>query len=236
MFFGSKFPEPERYNVYVKEGPVLNKAHEEAYKAIGVPPTKTPKGDKGKEEQEQARQWMCARFADIRLFGGVLATEINCGGVHGPIQFGMSRSFDVIYPQEALLTRCAATNEKDEKKGRTFGRKTWIPYGLYRVYGSYSTHRGQDSGVTEQDLRLFWEAMVELFEHDRSAARGMMAPRRLLVFSHPNERGIIHAHKIFERLNVNRVGDADVPRKYSDYEVTYNAIGLPPELAITELL
>ncbi len=235
--WGPTWENPERYNLYVKEGAVLNDVHLSSYQALGIPPVK--KGDKDKKDKneriEKSCKWLCDYAVDIRLFGAVMGTEINSGTVHGPIQIEFGRSYDPVFPMVAQLTRCAVTNSRDEDKERTFGRRTWIPYGLYRQYGSYTSIRGQQTGVTEADLTHFWEALRNMWDYDRSASRGMMALQKLIIFSHDHPQGNALAHQLFKRFSVEKNPDV-IPRKFEDYQVHLNRDEVPPGITITELV
>ena len=144
------------------------------------------------------------RFFDIRAFGAVMTTEVNCGQVRGPVQLGFSKSLDVIVPQEVTITRMAVTNAKDAEKERTMGRKHIVPYALYRAEGYISAALAQRTGFSEEDLDLLWEALLNMFEHDHSAARGRMASRKLIIFKHDSALGNAPAHKLFDLVTVSR--------------------------------
>lgn len=208
------------YRIYVKEGIPLNQNHVEAYEAIGL---KTK--DKASAEQvNQARAWMCENFYDIRTFGAVLSTGDNCGQVRGPVQINFSRSIDPIVQQEVTITRQAVTKIEDVDKERTMGRKHIVPYALYRAEGFVSAKLANDGNkgtkFSEDDLKLFWDSIINMFEHDRSAARGKMVARKLFVFKHQDELGNAPSQKLFEMIRVTRKGDVTIPRKYSDYIVS----------------
>jgi CRISPR-associated protein Csd2 len=208
------------YRIYIKEGIPLNANHKEAYLAVGLEPGK--KADVA--GVNKARAWMCQNFYDIRTFGAVLSVGDNCGQVRGPVQLNFSRSIDPIVQQEVTITRLTVTREEEADKERTMGRKHIVPYGLYRVEGYISAKLANDptkgTGFSEEDLDLFWEALINMFEHDRSAARGKMATRRLFVFKHDSDLGNAPAHKLFELVKVQRKPEANPPRSFSDYEVT----------------
>ena len=169
---------------------------------------------------------MCSRFYDIRTFGAVMTTfvkaALNCGQVRGPVHLGFARSVDPIVPQEVTITRVAITTEQDaEKKGTEMGRKYIVPYGLYRAEGFVSANLARKStGFTEDDLALLWEAILNMFEHDHSAARGKMAVRELIIFKHDSELGNAPAWKLFESVRVTRKEGVQPARQYSDYIVT----------------
>lgn len=216
------------YRIYVKEGTPLNKNHEEAYKAVdGLEPGKKANTvDVGK-----ARQWMCANFFDVRTFGAVMSTGDNCGQVRGPIQINFSRSIDPIVQQEVTITRQTVTKIEDAEKERTMGRKHLVPYGLYRAEGYVSAKLANDqtkgTGFSEEDLELFWDALVNMFEHDHSAARGKMAARKLFIFKHNDELGNAPSHKLFDMVIVEKNDGVVIPRKFGDYSVKVD--GKAPE-------
>jgi CRISPR-associated protein Csd2 len=224
------------YRIYIKEGVPLNANHKEAYLAVGLEPGK--KADVA--GVNKARAWMCQNFYDIRTFGAVLSVGDNCGQVRGPVQLNFSRSIDPIVQQEVTITRQAVTREDDLEKERTMGRKHIVPYGLYRVEGYISAKLANDStkgtGFSEEDLNLFWEALINMFEHDRSAARGKMATRRLFVFKHDSDLGNAPAHKLFELVKVSKKEGVNPPRNFSDYDVTVDKAGVPQGVELIEKL
>ena len=182
------------YRIYIKDGVPLNRSDAEAYETLGVT-DKTVKEKKKADPDldEKVRDWMCAQFYDIRTFGAVMTTfvkaALNCGQVRGPVQLGFARSVEPVMPQEVTITRVAITTEADaEKKGTEMGRKYIIPYGLYRCEGYVSANLARKTtGFSEEDLELLWQAILNMFEHDRSAARGKMAVRELIIFKHDSE-------------------------------------------------
>lgn len=209
------------YRIYVKEGTPLNKNHEEAYIEVGLTP-----GDKKvkSEDVQKAQKWMCANFFDVRTFGAVMSTGDNCGQVRGPVQINFSRSIDPIIQQEVTITRQTVTKIEDAEKERTMGRKHIVPYGLYRVEGYVSAKLANDAskgtGFSEEDLALLWEALINMFEHDRSAARGKMAARKLVIFKHESDLGNAPAHKLFELVKVSKKAEANPPRQFADYDIS----------------
>lgn len=224
---------PERFKIYVEEAAVLNEMHERAYTQMGF----KKEDSKDREKITQARDWMCANFYDVRMFGAVMTTgEHNAGQVRGPLQLMFSRSYDPVLPQSLAITRMAVTNVKDKDKQRTMARKTLISYGLYRTYGFYNPAFGIQTGVTEADLRLFWQALIQMWECDRSAARGLIAPRKLIIFSHENQLGNAPAHKLFDRLDVEKHPEVLVAREFSDYRVILDEEELPTGVSVTSLL
>lgn len=224
------------YRIYVKEGIPLNANHREAYLAVGLEP-----GQKAPVEGvNKARAWMCRNFYDIRTFGAVLSTGDNCGQVRGPVQLNFSRSIDPIVQQEVTITRLTVAREEEADKERTIGRKHIIPYALYRVEGYVSAKLANDptkgTGFSEEDLQLFWEALINMFEHDRSAARGKMATRKLFVFKHESDLGNTPAHRLFDLIRVNKKEGANPPRSFDDYEVIVNKEDLPSGVTLIPLL
>jgi CRISPR-associated protein Csd2 len=208
------------YRIYIKEGIPLNQNHVEAYVAVDLKP-----GEKATvSEVNKVRQWMCANFFDVRTFGAVMTTGDNCGQVRGPVQINFSRSIDPIIQQEVTITRQTVTRIEDAEKERTMGRKHIVPYGLYRAEGYVSARLANEvskgTGFSEDDMELLWDALVNMFEHDHSAARGKMASRKLIVFKHASDLGNAPSHKLFELVKVVRSSEANPPRNYSDYAVS----------------
>ncbi len=234
---GTHAPEPG-YDIYVKEKAVLNQQHQRAYDSLGL------KSDaKGKEKAgriSEARAWMCQTFFDIRMFGAVMSTEINCGQVRGPVQFAFARSVDPIVALEQSVTRMAVTTEREAEQqdggNRTMGRKEIVPYALYVAHGFISPHLAADTGFSDVDLGLLWQSLQMMFEHDRSAARGEMASRKLVAFKHDSPLGNAPAHSLFERLEIVRKDPAKPARSYSDYEVSLNRESLPSGITVDEML
>jgi CRISPR-associated protein Csd2 len=187
------------------------------------------------EEVGSARQWMCEQFYDIRAFGAVMSTGINCGQVRGPIQLTFARSIDPIVPLDLSITRVAVTRVEDAAKERGMGRKAMVPYGLYRGHGFINPHFARQTGLSTDDLALFWEAWRHMWDLDRSASRGMMALRGLYVFTHANGLGNAAAHKLFERINVSRKPGVEVPRQFADYTVMVNEADLPEGITLNKL-
>jgi len=220
------------FEIYVKERAVLNRQHERAYVAIGA--ADALKGDdkkrKGGDKVDEARAWMCRNFYDVRTFGAVMGLGINCGQVRGPVQLTFGRSIDPIVQLEHSITRMAvATEAEAERQGgdnRTMGRKFTVPYGLYLAQGFVSAHLAQQTGFSGDDLALLWEALENMFEHDRSAARGIMSTRGLYVFEHASALGNAPAHALFERIGVRLREGVTAPRAFSDYVVNVSEDGL----------
>lgn len=230
----------EGYRIYIKEDVPLNRSDNEAYKHLGVD-DKTIKELKKKDPQAdmKIRDFMCENFYDIRTFGAVMTTfvkaALNCGQVRGPVQLGFARSIDPIISQEVTITRVAITTEKDaENKSTEMGRKNIVPYALYRVEGYISANLARKvTGFSEEDLDLLWEAIINMFEHDHSAARGKMAVRELIVFKHSKELGDCPAYKLFDAVEVNRKPEVQYPRKYQDYTVEIHKELIPDSIEVT---
>lgn len=220
------------YQIYIRENVPLEQSDRKALEYIGADDIKTlKKKDPGADEK--IRNFMCANFYDIRTFGAVMTTfvkgALNCGQVRGPVQIGFARSIDPIVPQEVTITRVAITTEADaQKKNTEMGRKYIVPYALYRAEGYVSANLARKvTGFSEEDLELLWQAIINMFENDHSAARGNMAVRELIVFRHDSELGCAPAYKLFERVHVRRKDGEKAPRAYSDYEVTVDTERLP---------
>lgn len=225
------------YAIYMQEKSVLNNQHKKAYRALDIEP-ESKKLPKDEAKARQLTAWMCKNFFDVRTFGAVMTTEVNAGQVKGPVQMAFANSIDPVVPMEVSITRMAVTNERDLEKERTMGRKHIIPYGLYRAHGFISAKLAEKTGFSENDLAIFWRALTNMFEHDRSAARGEMAARKLIVFKHDNPMGNSPAHFLFDSINVERVdGEADSPaRSFSDYRISVNTEDLPEGISVQEML
>lgn len=222
------------YQIYIKEGTPLNAKDKNAYTELNIDEKKIPAMKKDDPElDERIKDFMCSRYFDIRTFGAVMTTfvkaNLNCGQVRGPVQFGFARSVDPIVPQSLTITRVAITTEKDaEKKKTEMGRKEIVPYGLYRAEGYVSANLARKvTGFNEADLELLWEAILNMFEHDRSAARGKMAVRELIIFKHDSELGNAPAHKLFNTVRVKKKTEGIQARCYADYEVTIHEEEIP---------
>ena len=222
------------FDIYIKEKAVLEETHRAAYIGIGAeseladdPDAKGKKKRKGSGKTvEEARDWICKNFYDVRTFGAVMSTGINCGQVRGPVQMTFARSLDPIVASEHSITRMAvATREEAEKQqgdNRTMGRKHTVPYGLYRSHGFVSSFLAKQTGFSADDLALFYQALESMFEHDRSAARGQMATRGLYVFSHSSDLGNAHAHALFDKLTVSNRAPDSPARDFGAYEVVFD--------------
>ena len=214
------------YRIYIKDQVPLNRNDAEALEYLGIDKDLKAAKKNDPEIDIKIRDWMCANFYDIRTFGAVMTTfvkgALNCGQVRGPVQLGFARSIDPIVPQEVTITRVAITTEADaEKKGTEMGRKYIVPYGLYRAEGFVSANLARKStGFSEDDLQLLWQAILNLFENDHSAARGKMAVRELIVFKHASELGNAPSYKLFDAVHIARKDGVEISRSYNDYAVT----------------
>ena len=222
------------YRIYVKDNVPLNRSDAEACTYLGVDPGKLKEAKKKDVNlDEKIRDFMCSNFYDIRTFGAVMTTfvkgALNCGQIRGPVQIGFARSVDPIVPQEVTITRVAITTEADaEKKGTEMGRKYIVPYGLYRAEGYVSANLARKTtGFSQEDLELLWQAILNMFELDHSAARGKMAVRELIVFRHSSEFGSAPAYKLFDLVKAERKAEVTAPRCYADYQVLVHEENLP---------
>ena len=227
------------YDIYIKEKAVLEQTHRKAYVAVGAESelaedadSKAKKKRKGSAGSvEKARAWVCQNFFDVRAFGAVMSTGVNCGQVRGPVQLTFARSADPIIAMEHAITRMAVATqaEADRQEGdnRTMGRKHTVPYGLYRSHGFVSAFLAKQTGFTAEDLELLLQGLGEMFEHDRSAARGEMSTRGLFVFQHDSELGNAHAHSLFDRVRIQAKPGVTAPRGFADYEVSVDDAALP---------
>ncbi len=224
------------FEIYVKEKAVLTTQQKKAYDAL------SEEEQEGSTSIEQARAWMCKNFFDIRTFGAVMSLkEFNCGQVRGPVQFGFARSKDRIFTGEHTITRMAVATEKEAEKqkgdNRTMGRKFTIPYGLYEVHGFISAPLAKQTGFSEEDLELFWKALLNMFDHDRSAARGEMAPQKLIVFKHASALGNAPAQKLFNLVTVEKNCGDKPPRSFADYTVSpIDPADVPDGVKLIEML
>jgi CRISPR-associated protein Csd2 len=218
--------------IYFVEGAVHNRQHKEAYEAIGEKPAQKVKP----EIKDKATEWMCKNYYDVRGFGAVMSTEINCGQVRGPVQLSFARSIDPIVASEHAITRTSVTNEKDVEKERTIGRKFTIPYGLYLTKGFVNPFLATQTGFSDDDLELLFTALENAFQFDQSAARpaGSMSPRGLIVFKHKSQLGNAPSHRLFEAVTVKKKDGIEVPRTFSDYEVTIDKSKVPEGVELIE--
>lgn len=247
-------PGEKRCEIYVREKAILNLQHQRAYSALKLDapeeetaaeeassdkkPRKSSK-DKRKgsaSDVDQARQWMCQNFYDIRTFGAVMSLGTNAGQVRGPVQITFARSIDPIVALEHSITRMAVATEAEAEKqqgdNRTMGRKHTVPYGLYRAHGFVSAFLADQTKFGDDDLALLWQALEQMFEHDRSAARGQMATRGLYVFEHQDKLGNAHAHNLFQRISVKRRDGVTTPRDFVDYEILVDDADLPAQIRL----
>jgi CRISPR-associated protein Csd2 len=218
------------YRIYVQQGAVLNERNSEAYQQLGIK-QEAKKLPKKIEDQVAVTKFMCDNFYDIRTFGAVMTTDVNCGQVRGPVQFCFSQSVEPVMPAEMSITRMAVTNEKDREKEKTMGRKEYVPYGLYRLEGFVSASLAEKSGFSDEDLQLLWESLMNMFENDRSAARGLMTSRELIVFKHESKLGNAPASKLFDLVSSKRVSDG-YARHFSDYSIEVNADQIPQGVSV----
>lgn len=220
--------------IFVREKSILNNMIDESHEQEGI--KEKEKGDK----TEAARKWMCANYYDIRTFGAVMSTGKNAGQVRGPIQLTFSRSIDPIVASEHSITRMAVTTEKEaEKQGgdnRTMGRKFTVPYGLYRCHGFISAHLAKQTGFSEDDLSLFWQSLLQMFDHDRSASRGEMSARGLYVFKHENALGNAPATTLLESVNIARKEEIEVARSFQNYQISIDESAMPSGVELTRML
>lgn len=232
------------YRIYVKEGVPLQRSDNEALSYVGID-EKTDVKKMKKDDSELDRKicdFMCRNFFDIRTFGAVMTTfvksALNCGQVRGPVQLGFARSIDPIVTQEVTITRVAITTEKDaENKNTEMGRKYIIPYALYRVDGYVSANLARKvTGFSEDDLQLLWKAIINMFEYDRSAARGNMAVRELIVFKHESELGNAPAYKLFDTIHVQKKEGVVAPRSYMDYDITIDEAKMPERVTCIRMI
>ena len=233
----------EGYDIFVKDKAVLDALVEKIYDYESVKIIKDK--DKKKEEvkkKEEAKNLLCKNYFDIRTFGQVIATSGKQDQVRGPIQLTFARSVDEITPRPLSITRCAVTKEEKNtetddvrQKERTMGRKNIVPYGLYVCYGFISANLAKQTGFSEEDLALFWDALKNMFDVDRSAARGLMSAQKLIVFKHDSVLGNAPANKLFDLVKVEKVCDG-APRSFSDYTVTIDKEGLPANVTVDELI
>lgn len=237
-FVGLTKGEEPPYEIYIKEKAVLNRSNQRAYQALELK-NESKKLPKDVEDAKKVTAWMCKNFFDIRTFGAVMTTEVNTGQVRGPIQLNFARSIDPIVSAEHSITRMAVTTEAEaEKQGgdnRTMGRKFTVPYGLYRCHGYVSANLASQTGFSEDDLQLFWQALINMFDHDRSASRGEMSPCGLYVFKHESNLGNAPARKLFDLVTVEKTIDGPA-RSFSDYKVSVNTEGLPNGVELLKLL
>lgn len=233
------------YAIYMQEKAVLNNQHQKAWEALGIPPDAKEQYKKLPKDEAKAREltaWMCGNFFDVRTFGAVMTTGVNAGQVRGPVQMAFATSIDPVVPLEISITRMAVTTEKEAEAqsgdNRTMGRKHIIPYGLYRAHGFVSAKLAERTGFSNEDLELFWRSLINMFEHDRSAARGEMSARRLIVFKHDSAMGNAPAHRLFGAVQVTpaQADGAQAPRAFADYRVAIDHTAVPTGVTVREML
>lgn len=235
------------YKIYIQSGgDALNAIHRRAYDDLGLKSTGTKQS---RDDVDKARAWMCRNFYDIRMFGAVMSTGVNCGQVRGPLQLTFARSHDPIVPLDLSITRVAVTREEDAQivvsedgeggstgKQTEMGRKAVVPYGLYRAHGFFNAHFAKQTGVSDEDLAIFWHALQNMWDLDHSASRGMLACRGLYVFSHESSLGNAPAHALFERISIERKSEVEAPRVFKDYSVAVDDAALPAGVTLTSLV
>jgi CRISPR-associated protein Csd2 len=235
-----------RFKIYVQSGgPALNAIHRRAYEANGL---KSTGARQDKQTVDTARAWMCDNFYDIRIFGAVMTTGVNCGQVRGPVQLTFARSHDPIIPLDLSITRVAITREEDAnivvseegqgQSGKTteMGRKAMVPYGLYRAYGFFNPHFATQTGASAEDVELFWQALENMWDLDHSSSRGLMGCKGLYIFSHASSLGNAPAYKLFERVQIARKDGVAAPRSFGDYTVTVDDANMPDKVSLTALV
>lgn len=244
---GDKAP----WRIYIKQQVPLNRLDTEALDKYGI--SVDSDNEKFKKKVKEAKKengeldklildYMCSNFFDIRTFGAVMTTfmrgGLSCGQVRGPVQLGFSQSIDPIFPQSVTITRMAITTEEDqEEKNNTMGNKSIVPYGLYRADGYVNAKLAQKTtGFSEEDLAMLWQAILNMFEFDHSAARGKMAVRKLYVFKHSNDLGDAPSYKLFDSIHVAHKPEVETPRSFSDYDVTVDASAIPRSVELTEMV
>lgn len=227
---GGESKDGQGYRIYVQQGAILNEINREAYNrnSIASVSKNLPKSE---DDQRKVTQFMCDNFYDIRTFGAVMTTDVNCGQVRGPVQLCFSQSVEPIVPAEMSITRMAVTNIKDADKGKTMGRKAYVPYGLYRLEGFISASLAEKSGFSQADLNLLFESLMGMFECDRSAARGLMTSRKLIIFKHDSKLGNVSARSLSDLVSCRKVA-SDVARKYSDYEIVIDESKIPNSVSM----
>lgn len=238
------------YNIYIKEGTILTDVNEKSYIEINEKPVKKINNSKDKENVARARAWICQNFYDVRTFGAVMSLDIKAGIVKGPIQLTFARSLDPIFSLDHSITRMAKSSisessgskdDGDGKENKTMGRKHTVSYGLYMAHGFISAHYAEDTGFSEEDLELFWTALQNMWDHDRSAARGEMACRGIYIFKHSGDAGeaklgVAPAHKLFELFSIQRKAEVETPRQFNDYSINLDEGKLKKDFPKIELM
>lgn len=248
-YVGLKHDDQPPHSIFIKEKAVLNNTINQAYISLNIDLEKEPadpadgkkrnkEGHGQGKEIDKAKQFLCKNFFDIRTFGAVMTTGANAGQVRGPVQFTFARSIDPVVSLEHSITRMAVTTEADaEKQGgdnRTMGRKFTVPYGLYRAHGFISAPLANQTGFSDSDLALLWEALESMFDHDRSAARGLMGTRKVIIFEHSSKMGDISVQKLFDTVNVKRKDESKPARDFSDYVISLDKDKIPQSIKLIE--
>lgn len=218
------------YDIFIQEAAVLDNRVEDIYKSDIV------KAEKGANQKDKAKEALCEKYYDIRAFGAVIATKDKQGQVRGPIQLTFARSIDPIVSHTHAITRMAVTKEADKDKERTIGRKSTVPYGLYIAHGFISANLANQTGFDEDDLNVLWDALKNMFDIDRSAARGLMSVRKIIAFQHPSELGNAPAHTLFDSVSISRKNIDKAPRSYDDYIVKIDRDAIPSDISVLELI
>ena len=235
-----------RFKIYVQSGHALNAMHQRAYEDLGIVSTGTRQN---RADVDRARDWMCGNFFDIRMFGAVMSTGVNCGQVRGPMQLTFARSVEPIMPLDLAITRVTVTRPEDMEvtvdgedgagvggKRTEMGRKALVPYAVYRAHGFFNPHFAARTGVDVEDMGVFWNALVSMWDLDRSAARGLMSCRGLFVFTHKSRLGNAPAHALFDRVSIGTRDDCGAPRSFQDYVVQIDDSSMPGGVSLTRLV
>ena len=235
-----------RFKIYVQSGHALNAVHQRAYDDLGIVSTGTRQN---RADVDRARDWMCGNFYDVRMFGAVMSTGVNCGQVRGPMQLTFARSVEPIMPLDLAITRVTVTRPEDMEvtvggedglglggKQTEMGRKALVPYAVYRAHGFFNPHFAARTGVDDEDIDLFWNALVNMWDLDRSAVRGLMSCRGLFVFTHESRLGNAPAHALFDRVSVSTRVGCEAPRSFRDYVVQIDESDLPDGVGLTRLV
>lgn len=218
------------FGIFIQEAAVLDTRVEEIYET--EPVKKTEKG----KQKETAKKALCEKYFDIRTFGAVIATKDKQGQLRGPVQLTFARSVDPIVSLNHSITRMAVTKESDKDKERTMGRKATVPYGLYVAHGFINPNLADQTGFSSDDLELLWQALTNMFDQDRSAARGLMSARKLILFKHSSKLGNAPANMLFDRVTVKRNPEVEAPRSFADYQVTIDKNGMPEGVTVEEVI
>lgn len=220
------------YKIYVQEGAILNERNSKAYVHYKLPST-AKKLPKKIEDQRKVTKFMCDNFFDVRTFGAVMTTGVNCGQVRGPVQLCFGESVEPVLPLEMSITRMARTEANENKDNKTMGRKQYIPYGLYRIEGFISASLAERTGFCQADLDLLFEALMNMFESDRSAARGLMTSRLLVIFKHESKLGNAPADRLFRAVKVTRAPESEgEARSFDDYVISVDEEAIPHGVSV----